>query len=138
MNYLFILLRSITRLADHAAPCRRGSRGLVTGHSGEKTCVRKANRASQLNDVNSARTRERHRSEMYLMQSIKKCTTKRGMWQLGERGGSERVIRCPCVTNTKTSQDYLSVSSPVCGGTPSVDGGLNQDQVISGSPASIP
>ena len=44
----------------------------------------------------------------------------------------------PGVTNTKTSQDHLSVSGPMGGGTPSVDGGLNQGQLISGSPASIP
>ena len=44
----------------------------------------------------------------------------------------------PGVTNTMTSQDHLSVSSSSCGGTPSVDGGLNQGQLIVGSPASIP
>ena len=69
--------------------------------------------------------------------SVKKCTTER-TWQLGERGVSERVLRCLCVTNTKTSQDHLSVSVPLDRGTPSVNGGLNQGQLISGSPASNP
>ena len=39
----------------------------------------------------------------------------------------------PGVSNTKTSQDYLSVSIPLCGGTLSADGGRNQGQLISGS-----
>ena len=42
------------------------------------------------------------------------------------------------VINKKTSQDHLSVPGPLCGGTPSADGGLNQRQLMSGSPASIP
>ena len=49
------------------------------------------------------------------------------------------MLMCePGVTNTKTSQDYVSVSGPLCEGTPSVDGGLNQGQLISGNLASIP
>ena len=44
----------------------------------------------------------------------------------------------PGVTNAKTSQDHLSVSGPVDGGTPSADGGLNQGKLITGRPASIP
>ena len=36
----------------------------------------------------------------------------------------------PGVTNTETSQDNLSVSGPVDGGTPSVDGGLNQGSLF--------
>ena len=36
--------------------------------------------------------------EAYLGQSIKRCTTERGRWQLGQRGGSECDIRCPCVS----------------------------------------
>ena len=64
-------------------------------------------------------------------QSNKKYTTERGTWQFGQRGGSERVMRCQSagVTNTKTSQDYLSVSSPLGGGTSSFSGGLNQGQL---------
>ena len=44
----------------------------------------------------------------------------------------------PGVTNTKTSQDHLSVSGPVGGGTPFVDGGLNQGQLIPDSQAGVP
>ena len=44
----------------------------------------------------------------------------------------------PGVTNTKTSHDHLSVSGPLCGGTPFVDGGINQGQLIVGSPAIVP
>ena len=44
----------------------------------------------------------------------------------------------PGVTNAKTSQDHLSMSSPMGGGTPSADDGFNQGQLVSGSPASIP
>ena len=42
------------------------------------------------------------------------------------------------VTNTKTSQDHLSLSGRQCEGTLSFDDGLNQGQVIGGSPATIP
>ena len=42
------------------------------------------------------------------------------------------------VTNTKTIQAHLSVLGPLCGETPSVDGGLNQGQLIASSPASVP
>ena len=42
------------------------------------------------------------------------------------------------VTNTKTGQDHLSVSDELGGGTPSVDGGFNQGQLIAGSPAGVP
>ena len=66
------------------------------------------------------------------------CTTERGTWQLGQWGGSERGMRCPCVTNVETSQDHLSVSGPLCGGAPSVHGGLNQGQLTVGSQASVP
>ena len=81
-------------------------------------------------------------SEADLGQSIKKCTTERGPWQLGQRGGvraCHEMLMCELgVSNTKTSQDYLSVSGPMCGGTPSIDGGLNQGQLTSGVPANIP
>ena len=54
-------------------------------------------------------------------------------------GASHEMPMCePGVTNTKMSQDHLSVTGLLCGGTPSVDGGLNQGQLFSGSPASIP
>ena len=41
------------------------------------------------------------------------------------------------MTNMKTSQDHLSVFGQMGGGTPSIDGGLNQGQLISDCPASI-
>ena len=44
----------------------------------------------------------------------------------------------PGVTNTKMGQDPLSVLDPLGGGTPSVDGGLNQSQIVAGSLASVP
>ena len=98
----------------HAAcgPCGTIS-PLIAGYSyrshRRKDHINKVNRALQLNDADSVRTRERcqegwcdskvgngdQQSEAYLGQSIKKCTTERGTWQLGQRGGSEHDIRCP-------------------------------------------
>ena len=42
----------------------------------------------------------------------------------------------PGVTNMKTCQDHLSVSvsGPLCGGTPSVDGGLAKTHGVFGRP----
>ena len=42
----------------------------------------------------------------------------------------------PGVTNMMMSQDHLSVLGPLCGEAPSIDGGLNQGQLISGRQAS--
>ena len=44
----------------------------------------------------------------------------------------------PGVTNAKRGQDYLSVSVPLGGRTPTFDCGFNQDQLIAGSLAGIP
>ena len=49
-------------------------------------------------------------------------------------------MRCPCesgVTNTKACQDHLSVMGPLCEGTPSFDGGVNQGQLIASSPVGV-
>ena len=69
------------------------------------------------------------RSEAYLGQSTKKCTT--------EKNVAARRVRA-CHEMPVTSQDHLSVLVPQCGGTPSVDGGLNKSQLIGGSPAGVP
>ena len=60
------------------------------------------------------------------------------MWQVGEKGGSECAMRCPCVTNTKLGQDHFSVPGPLGGGTQSFNSGLNQGQFIASSPVGIP
>ena len=68
--------------------------------------IRKANRASQLNDGDSERDAE---SEIAWKdteisgvkvsgQLIKRCTTERGTWQLRQQGRSEHVMRCTCVS----------------------------------------
>ena len=72
----------------------------------------------------------------------------KGVPQREGRGSSDskrRVTVChempigePGVTSTKTTQDHLSVSGPLCEGTPSVDGGFNQGQLIFGTAGSIP
>ena len=44
-----------------------------------------------------------------------------GIEKIGVGFSGEGVMRCPCArggaTNQKTSQDHLSVSCPLCGGT---------------------
>ena len=57
----------------------------------------------------------------------------------GRVGACQEMPMCESgVTNTKTGQDHLSMSGPLDGGTPSFDGGLNQGQLIAGSPAGVP
>ena len=60
-------------------------------------------------------------------------------WTAGRVGACHEMSMCePGVTNTKMGQDHLLVSGPLGGGTPSLDGGLSQGQVIAGSPAGVP
>ena len=62
-----------------------------------------------------------------------------GSLEAGGVRACHKMLMCEVgVTNTKTSQDYPSVLGLLYGETPSVDGGLNQGQLISGTPASIP
>ena len=57
----------------------------------------------------------------------------------GRVGACREMPMCePGVANTKTGQDHLSVSGPLGGRAPFFDGGLNQGQLIAGSPAGVP
>ena len=146
------LLRSITRLAGIAVPYRRRSRDLVTVHlRGWSASGRKTGRRSWILVTRWERERDVESEGEIAWKETENGREKR-IW--GSRLRSEpkrdvaartgRVVRAchempmcePGVT--KTSQDHLSVSGPSCGGTPSVDGGLNKGQLIAGSPVTIP